>query len=87
MATCAVSKDVRVQRSFSTEALRIRAGRSAVRFIRRQADQFRPADKDELVQIIWRLYFRMRRAGVLAAPATTKRMLRRKYGYWKVVLS
>lgn len=85
MSSCAVIQDVRVHRSLDRSDLIEMAAKSSVKFLRRQAEARRPENKDQLVEFIWRLYFRARRMKLLSAPRTTRRLLREKYGYWKRV--
>jgi len=85
MSSLAVVQDVRVPRAASRHELIVKAAKSSVRFLRRQAEASHPANKDEMVRRIWTLYFRARRMKMLAAPRTTRRMLREKFGFWKVV--
>jgi hypothetical protein len=70
---------------FSREDLLRHAARTSVKFLRRQADTLRPENKDSLVRIIWKLYFKARKANMLAAPHATRRLLRRQYGFYRVV--
>lgn len=85
MASCVVVQDVRVHRSMDRDELILKAAQASVKFLRRQAEARRPSDKDEMVKMIWRLYWRARREKMLAAPKTTRRLLREKFGYWKKV--
>jgi len=73
--------DVRVNRD-DRNTRQYRAARSACAFLRRQAEMRKPADKEELAQLIWKLYWRMYKAEMLAAPRTTRRMLREQFGFW-----
>lgn len=73
--------DVRVNRD-DRESRQYRAARSACSFLRRQAEMRGVEDKEELAELIWKLYWRMYKADMLAAPRTTRRMLREHYGFW-----
>ena len=85
MSSLAVVQDVRVHHDVDIAHRRLMAAKSAMKFLRRQAEYRKPENKDELVSLIWKLYWRARRSHLLEAPRTTKRMLREKYGSWKVV--
>lgn len=76
-----VKTDVRVHSRSYEERIEA-AAKSAASFIRKQVEAERPADKDELARGIWTLYFQMYRAGILAAPKTTRKLLRERYGFW-----
>lgn len=77
--------DVRIPRNVSPDDRRVKAARSAVKFLRRQAEARRPESKEELARIIWKMYWRMYKGRLLAAPRTTRRMLRRQFGHWGAI--
>lgn len=85
MSSLLVTQDVRVHRSEPAKELYSRAARSAAKFLRRQADARHPENKDELCKLIWKLYWKAERAGMLSAPRATRALLREQYGFWGVV--
>lgn len=74
--------DVRLNND-DEDTRRERAAKSTCRFLRRQAEMRNPADKVELAQIVWDLYWEFK--PMLAAPNATRSMLRSQYGYWKSI--
>lgn len=76
--------DVRVSHA-PREQKALRAAKSAAAFIRRQVDLSDPSSKEEMVEGIWRMYWKMHRAGLVAAPRLTRSVLRKKYGIWSQV--
>lgn len=77
--------NIRIKKVVDADTLRLRAATSTMKFIRRQAELSMPQSRDELIRGIWRIYFKLRRNKLLAAPKTTRRLLRRTYGYWTAV--
>ncbi len=81
MSNSITSIDVRVNRDSRNSRIS-RAARSAASFLRRQAEMQSPVDKTELAAMIWKSYWKMHEAGMLAAPRTTRSILRDRYGFW-----
>ena len=75
------SIDIRVNRD-DRDTRRERAALSSAAFLRRQAEMMNPDDKLELAECIWELYWKMHKADLLAAPRTTRSILRSRYGFW-----
>lgn len=78
--------DIRVPRTSQQKRIE-KAAKASLRFIRRQAEARRPENKEQLARCMWRLYFRLRTAGLLAAPKTTRRLLRAEIGFWKPLVA
>lgn len=73
---------VRVRHSDRDTRIR-KAAKSAVACIRRQVELSGIIySKEELARRMWKVYWRMYQHRLLAAPATTRRMLRSQLGLW-----